>query len=109
MVSLGKSSMYFREIMILNTCAYFPISIYLHPSPCCMYTYVYIIPPPFAFRIIQYITASYGIEDFFQEIVKFGAGTFIIGAVQMVMGYIFVASMNYAAEGQVRFRTLGPD
>ncbi|XP_037800229.1 ATP-dependent translocase ABCB1-like [Penaeus monodon] len=52
-------------------------------------------------EIIQYITASYGIEDFFQEIVKFGAGTFIIGAVQMVMGYIFVASMNYAAEGQV--------
>lgn len=52
-------------------------------------------------EIIEFIAASYGIEDFFQEIVKFGAGTFIIGAVQMVMGYIFVASMNYAAEGQV--------
>lgn len=48
------------------------------------------------------ITEQYGVEDFFQEIVKFGAGTFIIGAVQMLMGYIFVTSMNYAAEGQVR-------
>ncbi|XP_071519936.1 ATP-dependent translocase ABCB1-like [Panulirus ornatus] len=42
-----------------------------------------------------------GVDDFFQEVVRFGVGTIIIGAVQMVMGYILVTSMNYAAEGQV--------
>ncbi|KAG7166971.1 ATP-dependent translocase ABCB1-like [Homarus americanus] len=46
-------------------------------------------------------------ESFFEKVVVFGIGTFIIGGIQMVMGYIFVTTMNYAAEGQVfRLRRL---
>ncbi|XP_076061207.1 ATP-dependent translocase ABCB1-like [Oratosquilla oratoria] len=39
--------------------------------------------------------------DFNSQIIMFGAGTAIIGLVQMVMGYVFVTTLNYAAEGQV--------
>ncbi|KAK8735748.1 hypothetical protein OTU49_005300 [Cherax quadricarinatus] len=52
-------------------------------------------------EIIEMIKEKYGIKDFFEEVVRFGVGTIVIGAIQMVMGYIFVTAMNYAAEGQV--------
>ncbi|XP_064091932.1 ATP-dependent translocase ABCB1-like isoform X2 [Macrobrachium nipponense] len=40
-------------------------------------------------------------DDFFHEVVTFGGGTIGIGAGLMVFGYIFVTTLNYAAEGQV--------
>ncbi|XP_069945791.1 ATP-dependent translocase ABCB1-like [Cherax quadricarinatus] len=53
-------------------------------------------------RILEQVKAAYENKgNFFGEVVKFGVGTCIIGTVQMVMGYIFVTAMNYAAEGQV--------
>ncbi|XP_063889978.1 ATP-dependent translocase ABCB1-like isoform X2 [Scylla paramamosain] len=52
------------------------------------------------------LTEFLGIGDFFEGVVRFGVGTFLVGFVQMLMGYIFVTSMNYAAEGQV-FRLRG--
>lgn len=53
-------------------------------------------------RVVEYLSVQLGVEDFFSEVVRFGVGTFGVGAVQLVMGYIFVTTMNYAAEGQVR-------
>lgn len=47
-----------------------------------------------------------GVGDFFDGVVRFGVWTFIVGFVQMFMGYIFVTALNYAAEGQV-FRLRG--
>ncbi|CAG0881352.1 unnamed protein product [Darwinula stevensoni] len=45
--------------------------------------------------------------DFEEEMEIFGIGTAAIGAVQLLMGYIFVSSLNYAAENQVyRIRSL---
>ncbi|KAK7086306.1 tRNA N6-adenosine threonylcarbamoyltransferase [Halocaridina rubra] len=44
---------------------------------------------------------SLGFGDFFHEVVVFGSGTIGIGAAQLLMGYVFVTTMNYAAEGQV--------
>ena len=35
------------------------------------------------------------------EISRFGAGVSIIGAINFLMGYIFVTCLNHAAEGQV--------
>nr|XP_053626234.1 LOW QUALITY PROTEIN: ATP-dependent translocase ABCB1-like [Cherax quadricarinatus] len=53
-------------------------------------------------QILEQVKAAYENKgNFFGEVVKFGVGTCIIGTVQMVMGYIFVTAMNYAAEGQV--------
>lgn len=57
-------------------------------------------------EVVEYLSVYLGIEDFFTEVVRFGVGTFAIGGIQMVMGYIFVTTMNYAAEGQV-FRLRG--
>ncbi|KAA0184411.1 ABC transporter, subfamily ABCB/MDR [Hyalella azteca] len=39
-------------------------------------------------------------DDFFSDVIRFGAGNAIIGGVQLVTGYIFVTCLNYAAEGQ---------
>lgn len=47
------------------------------------------------------LSEYFDIGDFFGEVVRFGVGTFIVGAIQMLMGYVFVTTMNYAAEGQV--------
>ncbi|KAF2354674.1 ABC transporter type 1 transmembrane domain [Trinorchestia longiramus] len=45
-------------------------------------------------------------DNFFSEVIRFGAGTGLIGLVQLITGYIFVTCLNYAAEGQVhRIRT----
>nr|WEU75111.1 ABCB1-mScarlet-I fusion protein [Vector pPB-pCoBlast-actin5c-abcb1(67-1411)-mScI] len=44
--------------------------------------------------------------DFFTQVMRFGAGTAIIGGIQLLTGYVFVTCLNYAAEGQVhRIRT----
>nr|QFU47755.1 P-glycoprotein [Palaemon carinicauda] len=40
-------------------------------------------------------------KDFFTEVVIFGGGTIGIGAGLMIFGYVFVTTLNYAAEGQV--------
>ncbi|CAL4059035.1 unnamed protein product, partial [Meganyctiphanes norvegica] len=50
---------------------------------------------------MEQLMEAFAKEDFFKEITKFGIGCTIIGILQLAMGYIFVASMNYAAEGQV--------
>ncbi|XP_045621631.1 ATP-dependent translocase ABCB1 [Procambarus clarkii] len=52
-------------------------------------------------EIIDMYVEKYGVKDFFHEVVRFGVGTIIVGTVQMIMGYVFVTTMNYAAEGQV--------
>ncbi|CAL4059023.1 unnamed protein product, partial [Meganyctiphanes norvegica] len=50
---------------------------------------------------LEDVAAQYPQIDFFQEVTKFGIGTAIIGVIQFLMGYIFVSTLNYAAEGQV--------
>ena len=40
-------------------------------------------------------------ESFFDQITKFGLGTVTIGAINLVMAYIFVTCLNHAAECQV--------
>ncbi|KAK3887408.1 hypothetical protein Pcinc_008524 [Petrolisthes cinctipes] len=47
------------------------------------------------------LTVLLDVDDFFHDIAVFGIGTFVIAAIQLVCGYIFVTTMNYAAEGQV--------
>ena len=47
------------------------------------------------------LSDMWNVNDFFYEVVRFAVGTYIVGLIQMLMGYIFVTTMNYAAEGQV--------
>lgn len=64
-------------------------------------------------RLLSNCTAAYESLrpeiDFSSEITKFGAGTSIIGAVMWVLSYVFVATMNHAAENQERPKTIQND
>ncbi|XP_042225494.1 ATP-dependent translocase ABCB1-like isoform X2 [Homarus americanus] len=53
-------------------------------------------------KVLQQMEEVYGGNgDFIGEVVTFGVGTIIVGVIQLLAGYILVAAMNYAAEGQV--------
>ncbi|KAK7086309.1 hypothetical protein SK128_014011, partial [Halocaridina rubra] len=51
-------------------------------------------------EVKELLTDLLDVGDFFTQVIIFGAGTIGIGVAQMLFGYIFVATMNYAAEGQ---------
>ncbi|KAK4292716.1 hypothetical protein Pmani_034533 [Petrolisthes manimaculis] len=56
----------------------------------------------------EYLRAAFsgGGSDYFSEVIKFGVGASVIGVALIILGYLFVATLNYTAEAQV-FRVRG--
>ncbi|KAK3865155.1 hypothetical protein Pcinc_029218, partial [Petrolisthes cinctipes] len=57
----------------------------------------------------EYLRAAFsgeGSSDYFSEVIKFGVGASGIGVALVILGYLFVATLNYTAEAQV-FRVRG--